>query len=363
MHKILEHGFIEIPMLKIKIMKRTVVFLTFFVISFSIKAQLPSSCNVPDILKSNYEFDVAHLTFKWLHEIYSPDTSLIEIPQLAQEPIWEGLAAIYNRHDIIEIDSLFNKYCVHNSVTHSMISQSLWAYVDTSYAWTNNWALLQTTTGISNLDSLLANYGFIINSYYFSSFDNLAMVELITTQSINELPLCDSLITFPGIIDAHPSHYLGDGSTIEFAYSGDIRFYTFTLAWGDCWSGCTSIHLWKFKVNPDCSINFLGIENYIGDHFYAEPTNCNISNDIPWRSNTQPNVTVFPNPTGKYQTIRTNLPGRLSFVLVDGFGRKLLSGIFQKETTLDVRMLSQGLYFLKIQEDNNAFITKKIIIE
>ena len=90
-------------------MKRIILLLIFFVVGFLTRAQWPSVCTVPDVLRNNYEFDVADLTFKWLHLIHSPDTSLIEIPQWAQEPIWEGLAAIYNRHDIIEIDSLFNK--------------------------------------------------------------------------------------------------------------------------------------------------------------------------------------------------------------------------------------------------------------
>jgi hypothetical protein len=341
-------------------MKRIVVILTFLAISFSTKAQLPSSCNVPDVLKSNYEFDVAHLTFKWLYEIHSPDTSLIEIPKWAQEPIWEGLAAIYNRHDIIEIDSLFNKYCVHNSITHSSVHRSIVIDVDTSFAWTKNWAQLQTITGIPALDSLLAKYGFNVYRYFELTH---VFAELETTQSINVLPLCDSLESFPGIISAHFSGYAGDGNRIKFEYSDNARLYTFTLAWGDCLAGCTSFHIWKFKVYPDCSVDFLGIENYISDHYYPEPLNCNLSDDVPGQPATEPTVTVFPNPAGDYQTVRTTLPGILSFVLVNVFGQKLLSGTFQKETTLNLRTLNRGLYFLVIQEDNKTIITKKIMLE
>lgn len=343
-------------------MKRIVVMLTFLFLSCSTWAQLPSDCTVPDVLKSNYEFDVADLTFKWLHEIHSPDTSLIEIPQWAQEPIWEGLAAIYNRHDIIEIDSLFNKYCVHNSsANHNLLHHFLLVEIDTSFEWTRNWALLQTTTGIPALDSLLAKYGFAVDRYY--AFPWGTTVELTTNQSINILPLCDSLVSFSGIIAAYPEGVIGDGSTIEFEYSDETRFYTFTLAWGDCPSGCTSFHVWKFKVNADCSIDFLGIENYISDSYYPQPKNCNLSDAVPRPSIPQPQVAIFPNPSDKYQTISTNLTGTLSFDLVDEFGQKILSGTFQNKTTLDLRTITHGLYFLIIQNEINTLITKKILIE
>jgi len=342
-------------------MKKIVIVFALFVLSISTKAQLPSNCNVPDILKSNYEFDVTDLTFTWLREIHSPDTSLIDVPQWAKEPIWEGLAAIYNRHDIIEIDSLFNKYCVHKFPTNIMINHSITLEVDTSFAWTRNWAQLQTITGIPSLDSLLAKYGF--NVYRYFDFTDYSLVELETTQSINVLPLCDSLVFFPGIISAHPSGYAGDGSRITYKDSSDMRFYTFTLAWGDCLAGCTSFHTWKFIVYPDCTIDFLGIENYLDGSKYPEPKNCNLSNYIPSQSTIQPVVTTYPNPAEDFQTIRTSFPGGLSFILYDEFGRKILLGTFQQETTLNVRTLNRGLYFLVIQEDNKTLTTKKIMLE
>lgn len=340
-------------------MKTFVVIFVLFILGFSSRAQLPSDCTVPDVLKNSYEFDVADLTFRWLHEIHSPDTILIEIPQWAQEPIWEGLAAIYNRHDIIEIDSLFNKYCVHNaSANDNLLHRRLMAEIDTSFEWTRNWALLQTITGIPALDSLLAKYGFAVDRYY--DFPWGIHAELITNQSINILPLCDSLVSFPGIIAAHPEWGIGDGSKIHFEYSGDTRFYTFTLAWGDCLSGCTSFHIWKFQVNPDCSIDFLGMENYISDSHYPEPKNCNLSEDVPRQSISQPQVTIFPNPAGDFLTIRTDFPGNMSYTLIDGWGRKVMSQTFLHETILDLRSLKHGLYYVMIQNDGSLLTTKKI---
>jgi hypothetical protein len=177
------------------------------------------------------------------------------------------------------------------------------------------------------------------------------------------LPICDSLDTFTGINKADPGYCIGDGNTIEFEYSGDSRFYTFTLAWGDCPAGCTSFHIWKFMVNPDCAVDFLGIENYISDHFYPVPSNCNLSSNVPGQSTAQPNVTVFPNPAEEFQTIRTELPGILTYVLVDGWGRKIMSGTFQFETVLDLSTLNKGLYFLVLQKDNTFISTKKIQID
>jgi hypothetical protein len=343
-------------------MKKLYVLLAFFACILSTAAQLPSDCTVPDVIRNNYKFDIGHLAFKWLHEIQSPDTSLIEIPESAQGPIREGLAAIFNRHDFPEVDSVFNLYCVHNSAPHSLVHQGLWVRVDTAFAWARNWATLQTITGIPALDSLLAKYAFTVTTYYPSTQGSWAEVTLTTTKCINVLPVCDSLKTFAGFIFAKPNLSGGDGSTIEFEYAGDVRYYTFTMKWGDCWAGCTSSHAWKFKVNPDCSIELINVVSYISDHYYPPLSYCNLSFGVSGTS-VPPVVTIFPNPAEGFLAIRASIPEEISYNLVDGWGRIAMSGTLRGETTLDLRTLSHGLYFIMIRNNGVLFSTKKIIVE
>jgi len=113
----------------------------FAAILFNVNAQLPSSCDVSDVLSIYYAPDVKDMALKWLYSIKSPDTSQIDIPQWCQDTIWSGLAALFNRCDIPEVDSVFNKYCVHTDVGFqgSGIFKFMGIDVDTLISWTHNW--------------------------------------------------------------------------------------------------------------------------------------------------------------------------------------------------------------------------------
>ena len=99
----------------------------------------------------------------------------------------------------------------------TVIYEGVMVSVDTAYSWTAQWANLITTTGYTELDNLMATYGFTI-SYYSSSTD---VAILNTNQVINIYPLCDSIETFDGVICADPNIYFGDGNRINYNKIGD----------------------------------------------------------------------------------------------------------------------------------------------
>ncbi len=335
-------------------MKKSLLSIILILGLFPVSAQLPSNCNVPDELRKYYDWDVANMALIWLYQMKSPDTAFIDIPQWCQDTVWHGLAAIYNRHDLPEVDSVFNKYCIH-SFENVIIWRSLVIHVDTAYSWTKNWMNLQTATGIAALDSLLSKYGFTV--YYYNQGRHHVLLE--SSQSINERVLCDSLESFPGIISAGSNGMGGAGvfDYIDFNDTNNVKYYTFALGW--CLS---NRHTWKFKVHADCSIEYLGNGYNWGYDTLPEPVNCNILY-VPHISYSSLKVEVFPNPVNELLTISVNSPEEFSFRIVDYFGKTVLSGCGKEKFQVNLTSLPPGLYMIQLLKDNSLIGTRKFVRE
>lgn len=82
--------------------------------------------------------------------------------------------------------------------------------------------------------------------------------------------------------------------------------------------------------------------------------------------NTLNNVfTLFPNPAQNFITLNFNgkLNKYFNYSLSDITGRTVISGIINKKIfKLDLKNLDNGLYFLNIIDNNQTYLTKKIII-
>lgn len=349
-------------------MKKSLLSLLLILGLYPVNAQLPSNCNVPLVLRKYYEGDVKDMALKRLYSIKSPDTGLIDIPQWCQDTVWHGLAAIFNRHDQPQVDSVFNKYCVHTDIDIagvSVIFREICVDVDTNYSWTSNWLDLNTKTGIPSLDTLLAKYGFAVTYVYHWTNDPPTVI-LTTTQYINTLPFCDSLESFQGIIRAYPNYLSSTGpkSSIAFSDTANIKYYTFPFHWG---GDVGYHHDWRFRVNPDCSIEFLGNEpGCPGSGWWwhpslPEPSNCNIL-DIPQPLIPCQELEVHPNPSSGLITISiTENFSRHSLTILSLNGQELLKQtITEPTTTIDVSTLPGGIYFVKVTGEGTVQVGKFI---
>lgn len=318
------------------------------------KAQVPSDCTVPAVLKKNYEWEVANMALKWLYTLHSPDTVFIDIPQWCQDTVWKGLAAIYNRNYLVEVDSIFNKFCIHGAGWDIVIWRNLSVFVDTTYAWTTNWANLQTITGIPALDSLLEKYGFTVTGFYHE-YDNQHRAKLQTDQMINEYNLCDSLESFPGIIHAYQAALGGQGamSGITFNDTGYVKYLTFHLGWG-----MANGHTWRYKVYPDCSTDFLGVTKNFYEP-YPDLVNCNITG-IPHPAAPFHDVEIYPNPsTGVFTVSLPENTSGYSITILNLNGQKIISyQITGMDTQLDLSNLAKGIYLVSVISEKTMQIGK-----
>lgn len=164
---------------------------------------------------------------------------------------------------------------------------------------------------------------------------------------------------FEGIIDAYPFIITSNGNEIEYRKIGNEQFFDFTLAWGDCPSGCVNRHKWKFKVNHlDCIVEYLGLESYVFEEF-PNPSNCNITS-IEYHNNNPTNLLlIYPNPTSDFLTIECK---NIIQVELWNYNRLIIRNEYKKQDfiKLDLRSLKSGLYFIKVKTEKEMLIRKVI---
>ena len=224
-----------------------------------------------------------------------------------------------------------------------------------SYGWTQQWQNLNIVTGITTLDNLLSTYGFSIT--YFSNTMHYAV--LATNQNININPLCDSIEYFAGVTYAEANQLIGGENEISYDKVGNDRFYNFTIGYGDCPSFCTSKHTFKFKVYDNCSVEYLGILDYItpGD-VLPTPVNCNITNKIE-NEKIKTNIDIYPNPANDRLNIDIEEKAQVEIINIQGqiVDSKSLT---EKTNNLDISNLRSGVYTLRIKTERGIVIRKLI---
>ena len=72
------------------------------------------------------------------------------------------------------------------------------------------------------------------------------------------------------------------------------------------------------------------------------------------------NVTVFPNPAKNILTLTADTEGMKNVKIVNSLGQIVKEFSFETKTTVDIKDLSNGVYFVKILGENS--LTKKIVV-
>lgn len=337
----------------IRKMKKILPVIILLIMSINLMSQVQSSCERTWYFDALYKRDVAYLTLLRLREINSPDTNQIYMPYQYQDSIWKGISAIFNAESIPERDSVFKIYCVHNNPVYGTpLAPRVTVILDTSYNWTNNWLNSNMITDYTELNNFINEYEYRI----FSASPNSNRVVIESLKPINPSPIADSLIAFEGIVDAYSEVFISNGESIEYDIIGDEQYYKFSLAWGDCLSGCIYHHTWSFKVNlSECSVEYLGLQSNKDDSF-PEPKNCEITSISIPKDET---CTIFPNPAFNEITVVGEEINYLSIYDLKGnliidqknIGNKLV---------VNVSDLTSGIYVIKIYTDN-SLIVKKIV--
>jgi hypothetical protein len=322
-------------------------------------AQVSSSCAVPPLLETEYNKDIVQLTTARLFQIQSPDTAIVRVPQVHYDSIAGGLAAIFNATSIPERDSVFNLYCVHNHNGFPYDYAGLLVEVDTSYSWTNAWQSLNIVTGNSFIDNITSTYSLDIVNFYNWSFGSYA--ELSTDSAWNILALSDTFLLEPGVITADPNYWLGMAGTIEYNVIGNYRYYDFYFEFNDCFDGCDNYRKWMFRVDTNCTVEYLGFIDWgvFGPEPLPSPINCNVFTTVPV-TNAGEDLHIFPNPVSDKINLHITSDKAL-LRIYNSLGTIILSKQIDTENSvIDFSQYSSGIYIAEIFSEGRTALKKFI---
>ncbi len=350
---------------------KNILLLVLLVLVFNTtRAQVPSTCIIPPLLMNEYGRDIKQLAVQRLFELQSPDTALVRIPQEYTDTISEGMAAILNAISVPERDSVFNIYCVHqlNPFDGFGAYDGLLVKVDTNYAWTSAWQNLNTITGDPLIDTLVTRYSLTISNFYNWTIGNYAV--LSTDSSWNIFALIDSIEMVPGVLTAEQNSLVGVAGKISYSKIGNSRFYDFYFEYQDCFDGCDAYRKWSFKVNTDCSVEYLGFVDWcfwgVGQCPLPAPINCNTFTSIKEDDFEKINCRFLPNPSsGKFQIEVIGVTFWSHFNLeVYNYRSELIyhSELKNSKSEIDLSDQTPGMYLVKIYNEQ-SLLTRKIVIQ
>jgi hypothetical protein len=332
-------------------------------LALGLQAQVPSDCTVPPVLRQEYARDVINLAMTQLYGTSSPDTAFVHVPTNWTNPIWEGIAAVYNATALPERDSVFNLYCVHDQTSLIQTYQGYLIQIDTNFAWTQAWQNLITLTGNAALDAMLTHYDLEIAQYFNWSFGQYALLQ--SDSLWNNRALIDSLEAIPGIIFGEPDQIFGSAGKIEYEAIGNDRYYDFYFEWSDCFDGCDNYRVWHFKVSSDCSVTYLGFDEwgFFGLLPLPSPLNCNIST-AQLEPNSAIGFKVFPNPTsGKIEVEMVAQENEWMAVSLYDLNCRHLTTVstWSASMEIDLSHYPAGIYSLNISQNGKLIGQRRVI--
>lgn len=331
------------------------------VIFSNLSAQTSSSCAVPAPLRDNYARDVANLAVEQMFQAGSPDTLMVHIPNQWTDPIWEGLAAIYNVAGIPERDSVYDHYCVHDNNYQRQNFSSYLVQVDTTLAWTQAWQNLNAITGNAQIDDMVTKYDLRVAQFYNWSIGNYA--EIATDSIWNDYGLMDSLRLVNGVVSVEQNQIIGAAGVITYDLTVDGRRYDFYLEFNDCFDGCDNYRKWKFLVAPNCDVTYLGFDDWwtFNHDPLPAPTNCNISNSLP-----EPvggSFEIFPNPSRDRIWLDYSDPHAVySMRIYDMLGKVVKQrDEVRSRDDIYVGSLPPGSYVVRLNGLNGEMIARRLV--
>ncbi|MEL7220466.1 MAG: T9SS type A sorting domain-containing protein [Bacteroidota bacterium] len=322
-------------------------------------SQIPSDCTINSALKEAYDRDIKGLAIKRMQATNSPELSSIEISEMIQDSILEGMAAIFNLSGTLaEADSVFNLYCVHdNAFTPAVYGFILG--VDTESPIAQAWEAGNTLTGNTILDNLLTIYNFELENYI-----SFGAGVLYTDQYLNLFALADSITaSVPGIEYGEPDYIIGGAGVINYnADQNGNRLYEFRYQWNDCFDGCDNFYSWYFTVTPNCEVIFTGTDEggFFGIEELPSPTNCQLTTStrspIVWTD-----FALYPNPTTNTLSWKaSSTEGHWHIYNAQGV---LVQKGNWSINSLDVSNFPNGMYWLCSYEPNGQLTGRKAWIK
>jgi hypothetical protein len=218
---------------------------------FTVLPTQPFSCDACSTVEAFFEQDALQLAARIMAEepAYS---NVVNIPANLTGPILDAIIAVYNAVDIPERNMVIECLNIHSFPRVN--TNSMLVFADPSFSWVQVLAGGGFPSGNGQIDQLFNTYGLTASSHMVP---NGVIFTISSTNDLNMTALAALFESVPGVTGTEQTAYDGDGPDITYQDFDAYSTLTFSFGWGDCPAGCVSRRNWRFRVNGDCSVEFL----------------------------------------------------------------------------------------------------------
>jgi len=216
----------------------------------SIQSNIDDS-RVPAALRAAYFEDASRMA---LRDLLTNGFNEVPIPREAVQPYYDALVLVYNATALPARDTVVNVYQVHSFPQPA--TRGVYLLVADDQVWAQRLAADSLPTGNELVDQLLANYELSVDHVFRMTTTNEWLIVLRSAEPLNMAGLASSFEQVSGV-RAGANGAGGDGNDIG-GTRDDVTLIDYSVAYGDCWSGCISRRFYHFAVHSDDTVEYLG---------------------------------------------------------------------------------------------------------
>lgn len=162
-------------------------------------------------------------------------------------------------------------------------------------------------------------------------------------------------VYFPEMQVRHVNFNQGDSDHTSFNQNGYMGIYPFE----DYQNYSPYIHSGNDLIGP--SVNSFEMSQRYAQMNIACVSTLAVLDTESVSENIADNVAIFPNPAKNELTLTSDFNGNNNVQVINSVGQIVKEFSFMTETTVDIKELNAGVYFVKIVGDNTT--TKKLVVE
>lgn len=205
-------------------------------------------------------------------------------------------------------------------------------------------------TGNQSIDTLMSTYYLSIDNYKtYSGLFNWHEVIFKSDSNYNILPMTLLFDTITGVNYSERPNTIGDGNNITSEILNNYVELIYSYGWEDCLSGCVFKRYWKFNVDFNCNVEYVG----------SYGSSLLITNKHNFFQDTS--ISFFPNPF-KERIMITGTSEPYTYKITNLIGQELIKGKSTDNRIENLGNLISGTYILSVQTTNQS-VTFKIIKE
>lgn len=323
-----------------------------------------SSCSGADSIYWKYKKSADKLAILRCQKIGDTYKDSVVINKQISTLYQRALTAVYNATALPARDTIvyFNITLDYKYWPYSALN-SLIVEADSTKSWISNLRQNIIPCGQPQIDNLISKHylkvtgsSIIWPPSQFNPFN--CKISFRTDTNCYTNRLCDKFnaLSQLNVGNASPQSTFSDNFNITDSVNTNFTELIYTIGWGDCTVGCLFYRSWKFRVNLDCSVEYLGS--------YGDPIPPNFFTGLEEQYGSI-KTEIYPNPAKDfiYFKSETSIKPVFDFQLIKTDGSIIcnISQFNALSEAFPVSHLENGLYFLKITQGAKSFVQKLII--